>query len=139
MIFAGINYVAVLIAAVAAWLAGAVWYMAFARSWTAALGKTPEQIEAQKKQPGAWLPFIYSFIAELVMAWVTAGLLGHLGGLSVRIGVISGLFVWLGYVITTMLVNNAFAGRDPSLLLIDGGHWLLVLVLIGGILGAIGV
>jgi len=41
-------------------------------------------------------------------------------------------------VLTTLLVNNSFARRDRRLLLIDGGHWLLVLVLMGAIIGAMG-
>ena len=53
-------------------------------------------------------------------------------------GVVSGLFCWLGFVITTMLVNNSFAMRNPLLLVIDGGYWLLVLALIGAIIGAMG-
>ena len=55
-----------------------------------------------------------------------------------RNGIISGAFCWLGFVITTILVNNSFAHRDRRLLLIDGGHWLLVLVLMGAIIGAMG-
>jgi len=37
-----------------------------------------------------------------------------------------------------MAVNNGFAGRDWRLLVIDGGHWLAVLLLMGAILGAFG-
>jgi hypothetical protein len=98
-------------------------------------------MEARRKQPGAHLPFIYVFLAELVMAWVLAGLLGHLGPGQVTLinGLISGAFCWLGFVITTMVTNNAFAGRDSRLLLIDGGYWLLVLLLMGGIIGGMGV
>jgi hypothetical protein len=40
--FAGINYLAVVVAAVAAWLGSAVWYMSLGRLYVAALGKTPE-------------------------------------------------------------------------------------------------
>ena len=141
MTFAGINYLAILLAAVAAWLAGAAWYMAFGKTWMAALGTTPEKMQEMKGQPGAFLPFIYAFVAELVMAWALAGVLGHLGPgqVTLRNGVISAAFCWLGFVMTTMLVNNSFARRDWRLLLIDGGHWLVVLVLIGAIIGAMGV
>jgi hypothetical protein len=38
-----------------------------------------------------------------------------------------------------MLVNNIFAQRDRRLLLIDGGHWLVVLLVMGAIIGAMGV
>jgi hypothetical protein len=58
--------------------------------------------------------------------------------LTVRSGIITAAFCWFGFVITTMLVNNSFARRDWRLLWIDGGHWLLVLVLMGAVIGAIG-
>jgi hypothetical protein len=139
MTFAGINYLAVVIAAIVAWLAGAVWYMTLGKTWMAALGTTAEEMAEARSQPGAFLPFIYAFVAELVMAWVLAGVIGHLGPLTLRGGVISGAFCWLGFVITTLLVNNSFGRRDWRLLFIDGGHWLLVLLLMGAIIGAMGV
>jgi Protein of unknown function (DUF1761) len=139
MAFAGINYLAILIAAVASWLAGSVWYMALAKPWTAAIGMTPEQMQECRKGAGAFLPFVYAFLANLIIAWVLAGLLGHIGQLTLRNGALSGLFCWGGFVFTTMLVNNRFAMRSPKLLLIDGGYWLVVLVLSGAIIGALGV
>jgi hypothetical protein len=137
--FAGMNYLAIVIAAGAAWLAGAGWYMALAKPWMAALGTTPEKMEELRRRPGAFLPFVYAFVAELVMAWILAGLLGHIGALTVRGGIISAAFCWAGFVITTMVVNNGFAHRDARLLLIDGGHWLMVLLLMGAIIGAMGI
>jgi len=141
MAFAGINYLAVLLAAAAGWVLGAAWYMAFAKPWMAATSISKETIDAAKTQPGASLPFVFAFAACVIMAWVLAGVIGHLGPAQVtlRNGVISGLFCWLGFVITTMLVNNSFAMRSRLLLLIDGGYWLLVLALMGAIIGAIGV
>jgi hypothetical protein len=138
MRFAGVNYLAIVIAAVVAWLAGAGWYMAFSKSWVAAQGFTPQQLQEQKSQPGAYLPFVYVFIANLVMAWMLAGVLLHVGGLSLRAGVISAALCWVGFVITTMWVNNSFARRDRRLLAIDGGYWLVALVLMGAIIGAMG-
>lgn len=141
MTFAGVNYLAVVIAAVAAWLAGAAWYMGLGKVWMSAIGTTPEKMAECKNQPGSFLPFIYAFVAELLMAFALAGVLGHLGAgqVTLKNGVISGAACWLGFVIPTMLVNNSFARRDWRLMLIDGGHWLVVLVLIGAIVGAMGV
>jgi hypothetical protein len=141
MAFAGINYVAIVIAAVVAWFAGAAWYMTLGRIWTAAIGMTPGQMEENRKQPGAYLPFIYVFVCDLIIAWMLAGVLAHLGTgqVTLRNGIITGAFLWFGFVITTMVANNTFARRDHRLLLIDGGHWLVVLVLIGAVIGAIGV
>jgi Protein of unknown function (DUF1761) len=134
-----LNYLAIVIAAVAAWLAGAVWYMGLGRIWTAALGLTAEEMRERRNRPGAHLPFLYAFVAELVMAWVLAGLLGHIGALTLRGGLISGAFCWAGFVVTTLVVNYTFAMRSWRLLLIDGGHWLVVLLLMGAIIGAMGV
>ena len=141
MTFAGLNYLAILIAAIVAWVAGAVWYMSLGKVWTAAQGITPEQMEANKNKPGAYLPFIYVLVAELVMAWVLAGLMGHLGAGQVTLvnGVISGAFCWLGFVITTLVPNVTFSMRDKRLIWIDGGHWLIVLALMGAIIGLMGV
>jgi hypothetical protein len=140
MQFAGTNYLVILGAAVAGWLAGAAWYMILGKQWMAALGNTPEKMQEARKKPGAMLPFLYAFAANLVMAWVLSGLLGHLGPgqQTLRNGVISAAFCWFGFVLPTMLVNNSFAQRDPRLLAIDGGHWLMVLVLMGAVVGGFG-
>lgn len=143
MQFAGISYLAILIATIAGWLAGAAYYGVLAKPWVAAHGKTMEAFKAdqaaQKGTPHAWLPFVLAFVAELVMAYVLAGMIGHLGPVTVRSAVISGLFVWAGFMLTTMLVNNAFAGRKYALTAIDAGHWLLVVVVMGAVIGWIGV
>ena len=143
MTFAGINYLAILIAAVAGWLSGAVWYTALGKRWVAAQSKTVEQFHAEqaakKGTPAAWLPFALAFLADLVMAWVLAGMVGHLGTVTIRSAVISALFVWGGFVVTTMLVNYSFSGRRYLLTAIDAGHWLIVLLLMGVVIGWMGV
>jgi len=141
MTFSGINYSAVLVAAAAAWLASAAWYMSLGRIWTAALGKTHEQMAADRTKPGAYLPFIYVFVADLIIAWMLAGLLGHLGSGQVNLqnGVVSAAFCWFGFILTTMVANYTFARRDTRLLLIDAGNWLMVLIVIGAVVGAMGV
>lgn len=62
MVFAGTNYLAVLVAAIAAFAFGAVYYGVLS--------------EPRKRAAGI---FILAFIAELAMAWIMAGLIGHLG------------------------------------------------------------
>ena len=143
MTFAGINYLAVVVAAVVAWLTGAVWYGLLANPWVTAHGKTMEQFKTEQAAHNgsvhAWLPFALALLAELVMAYVLAGMVGHLGTVTIRAAVISGLFVWAGFMLTTMLVNNAFAGRRYALTAIDAGHWLLVVIVMGVVIGWIGV
>jgi hypothetical protein len=139
MQFVGMNYLAIIVAAIAAWLAGAAYYMALSKPWLAAQGFTKESMAAARNRPGQWVPFVASFVANLVMAWVLAGLIGHIGAVSLRLGLISGAFCWLGFVITTLAVNYSFGQRDPKLIAIDGGHWLIVLLLEGAVIGGMGV
>jgi hypothetical protein len=141
MTFTAINYLAVAIAAVAAWLASAAWYMSLCKIYGAALGKTAEQLEIDRKKPGAFLPFIYALVANFIIGWMLAGVLGHLGAAQVtlRNGIVSGAFLWFGFILTTIAVNYSFAGRDRRLFLIDVGNWLIVLLVIGAVIGAMGV
>lgn len=133
MDFAGMNYAAVAAAGIVGFLAGAVWYGALGKHWLAALGRSKDEM---KPSPG---PFITAAVALLVMAYVLAGSIGHLGEVSLRTGIISGAILWAGFVATTIAVNNAFQGAKLSLSLIDAGHWLLVLLAMGAVIGAFGV
>ncbi len=139
-----LNYWPVLIAAVASFVFGAVWYGTLSRQWLAARGVGHAEM-AKTKAATASVPVLYTMtlIALLVMAWMFAGVLLHLarGGMvvGVRAGMISGFFLWFGFVMTTLTVNHAFQGARRALTLIDGGHWLGVLLIQGAILGWWGV
>jgi hypothetical protein len=131
------KYLAILIAALASFAFGAAWYGTLGKQWMAARGLT--EAEARARTGPSPLPFIISFVALLLMALMFSGVLVHLalGGMamSARTGVIAGFLLWLGFVITTMAVNHAFQGERRMLTLIDGGHWLGVLLIQGAILG----
>jgi len=123
MAFAGLNYLAIVVAAAAGWLIG------FALRWPFTRER-PKKVQA----------FLLAFTACLIMAWMLAGVLGHLGQcqVTVRNGMISAGFLWFGFVLTSPVVNNAFAGRAWGLTAIDVGHWLIVLLAMSAIIGAIG-
>jgi hypothetical protein len=140
MQFAGLNYFAIVVAAIVSFMFGWLWYgVLLSRQWLDAVGKSEAEIKG-KGGPSP-LPFVIAFIAQLLMAWMLAGVVGHLGPAEVtlRNGVISAAFVWLGFVITTLAVNNAFQGAKSTLTLIDGGHWLGVLLLQGAVIGLMGI
>lgn len=113
--------------------------MSLAKPWMAALGKTEAEIKGEGGPSP--LPFIIAGVSQLVMAFMLAGVIGHLGQGQVTIwnGLVSGFSCWLGFVITTMAVNHAFQGASRALTVIDGGHWLGVLLVQGLVIGLIGV
>jgi hypothetical protein len=134
-----VNYVAVLIAAVVGWLVGALWYGALGKRWMAALGWTAADMagpDGRNRMPVT--PMVIAFVCQIVMALMLAGLIAHLGPPDILRGIVSGVLVWFGFVITTIAVNNAFQKRTWMLTAIDGGHWLAVLVIQGIVIGAFG-
>ncbi len=131
MTFAGVNYLAVLVAALAGFGFGALWYTLLAAQWVAAIGLT----DRPKPNP---LPFVVALCAQLVMAWTLAGLLGHLGEVTVGRALITAVLVWFGFVLSAMMVNHRFQEARWSLTLIDSGHWLGVLLVMGLIIGLFG-
>jgi hypothetical protein len=130
----GIDLLAVLAAAVVSFVFGSVYYYVLGGPWRNAIGKTEVEVAANMSAK----TFIIAAIAQLVMAFMLSGVLLHLGGGSLRAGLISGVFLWFGFVLTTMSVNHAFQGARRSLTLIDGGHWLGVLAIQGCMLGWMG-
>ena len=101
-----VNYLTVVVAAVAGFLFGWGWYMAFGKVWKEALGR----------QEGACKPTPTPFIL--------AGL-GSSDGLDARRidgssrqchrprRPDSAFFVWAGFVLTTTVVNQQFHGTKP--------------------------
>ena len=138
--FGGLNFLPVIAAAIAGFVFGGIWYNTFSKQWMEAVGMSPEKMQRDRGGIGLYL---LAFAAQFIMAWMLAGVLLHLGNsgmpISLRSGVISAAFLWFGFVITTMVVNYSFHGARHALTLIDGGHWLFVLLIQGAIIGWWGV
>jgi hypothetical protein len=139
MTFAGLNYWAVLMAAVAAWMVGALWYSVLAKPWMAAAGVAKASIEENARSIRGFLPFVLALLAALVMAWMLAGIMGHLGQLTIKSGVISGALCWFGFTLPATAANYTFQQRRPLLIVIDGGYWLVALVVMGAVIGGLGI
>jgi hypothetical protein len=137
MDFAGVNYLAVIVAAIAGFAIGALWYsFLFAKLWMEAIGIT----EAEIRERRSAMPFVIAIIAYVIMAWALAVLIGSVFADAVTFGdgILAGALAWLGFVVTTTAVNYSFAGRKPSLTAIDSGHWLVALLVQGAIVAAFG-
>jgi hypothetical protein len=137
------NFFIMIGAAVASWLFGAMYYGTLGKQWVEAQGSTMEEFKAKQAanvgKLSAQAPFILAFIAQLIMAYVLYGMMKHVahtGPLTVRNGLISGAFIWFGFILTSIVVNYSFSGRKPMLTVIDAGYWLGVMLILGAILGA---
>ena len=133
-------YLAILAAAIDAWVFGSVWYNILAKAWLAALGNDPAQIEAKRNvRQVPYVPMAVSFVSELLMAVVLLWMLrmtaapdvvgpGYAGRSDLMEGAFFG-FLLGGLMALSGLVNNMFAGRTLRLSLIDGTHWIGVAVI----------
>jgi hypothetical protein len=133
--FAGANWWAIGLCAFIGMAVGALWYRIFGARWMAAAQMTGGMRHGV-------VPYVVGFVGNFVIAIGIAGLLGHFGPgnqISIRHGIITGAGAWLGFTITTMATNYAFAGRRAALLAIDGGYWLVNMTIMGVIIGAMGV
>lgn len=116
---------AILGAGVAGWIFGAIWYTALGKAYQQALGLDPEACKG-KKMPMA--PMVVAFVVALVMSAVLYQLLANLGVLGVAPAALAGLTIGVGFLATSTLVNHMFQQKPFTLTLIDGGHWVLVVV-----------
>ncbi len=133
MDFLAVNFLAVVLATVASFAFGAVWYMGLSNQWLAALGKSRDQLGV------GYTPFIWSVVVELVMAYFLALFTPLLmGGVSIGAAIQVAVLVWIGFVLTTLIMNHRYEGMKWSLTLIDGLHILGVLVIQGVVIGLLG-
>ena len=128
-----ISWLSVLAAAIASFAFGAVWYLSLGKQWLAAIAKTEEEVAPAGKTNPA--PFVITFFIQILMAWLLAGLIGHIGQFSLMNGLVTAFWCWLAFIITTMTVNHRYSLAPWSLTLIDGAHWLGVVLIQGAITG----
>ena len=131
-----INYWAVLVAAIVAYAAGALWYSPaiLGKVWMRLTRLTPEQMNEAKKK-GMAASYIVGFISTLVMTWIFAAMLAATGSASVSVGLTSAFWVWLGFIATSFLMPVLWERQPLKLYFINIGHYLLALLIIGAILG----
>jgi hypothetical protein len=133
----GINFWAVLAAAVASMVIGSIWYgPLFGKMYINLMGmdkQSPEEKEKMKK--GMTMTYIWQFIASLVMFYVLAWLIVHLGKTTVMGAVKVALLLWLGYTVT-MHLGNALWGGKMKLFWLGTGGSLITALAAGLILGA---
>jgi hypothetical protein len=140
-LFAGLVPHVLLVAAVASFLFGGLWYGLLSKPWMDAAGLTKERLA----QSGGQTPklLIITFLCQVFMAWMMAGVILHMvkAGIPATLsnGMISAAFLWAGFVATTLIVNHGYQLAKRALTLIDGGHWLGVMLIQGAIIGRFGI
>jgi hypothetical protein len=127
------NYPAVLVAAIAYFFLGYLWYgVLFNKPWMALEHMTIEQ--AQSVSPV--IPYIVSFLLEILIAYSLAQICIWRNANTVGRGASVGVLVWIGFVGPIALMTYMFEMRPKALFAINEFYPLAGLVLMGAILGA---
>ena len=135
--FAGINFLAVFVAAIASMVLGFLWYspMLFARPWMRLMGIDPDdKVKLAEMQKGAGKLYGISFVASLVSAIVLAKIIAISTVITIPYGMKVGFAVWLGFVATVQLTGALFAKQPTKLFLINTGYQLVCYLAMGAIL-----
>lgn len=131
-----INFLAVLVAAVASMIVGSIWYgPLFGKMFIREMGMdqwTPERRELEKKKMG--VSYTLQFIASLVMFYVLAKFMNDSSDLTVNGGIMTALWIWIGFVVPVK-VGDAVWGGKWSLFWLSVGNMLVTLVAAGAIIG----
>ncbi len=134
---ANVNYLAVLVATIAAYLLGWAWYGGiFKNAWMAAQGFTPERMEEMKKQRSPAVAMAVGFLAQLVIALGFALLIGWTGYETWQHGLAIGVFLWLFFAAMLGLIANMYQGKSLTAFAIDAAYQLAYFALMGAIIGA---
>jgi hypothetical protein len=127
----GVNYVAVVVAAIVAIVIGFVWFspQALGRQWTA------YGVPAAPARPGP-SAVVVGVVSALLNAWVLALLALNLRGTSISDGAMLGFLVWLGFIATVTAAEFGFLQRPGSAWAINNIHHVIVQIVMGAVVTA---
>ncbi|HYK98558.1 MAG TPA: DUF1761 domain-containing protein [Candidatus Acidoferrales bacterium] len=124
----GVNYLAVIIAAIVAVVIGFIWYspQALGRLWGSSgmpAGPNPGPMEG-----------VGGLVLSFVSAWVLAVLALNLGGSTLGDGVMLGVICWLGFQGTLTAADTLFRKLPWGQWLVNNGHHVIVQAVMGAII-----
>ena len=128
------NWLALIVAAVATFAVGFVWYgMLFKDAWIAATGMTEEKQKSGNMPMIFGVSFLFAFMAALFLhgwVWHEDQPEFHTFKHGAFHGVIAALFV----VLPTLGTNALYEQKSWKYILINVGYWVVCFALMGGIL-----
>lgn len=127
-----INIWAVLVAAVVNMVAGTIWYSKglFGKEWSKLVGRKLEEMS------GGGMGYAVAAVGALVQAYILAHFVQYTGSTTFWDGLVTGFWLWLGFIAVAIAVNLVFEGRTWALWKINAGYFLIVLLINGGLLAA---
>jgi len=133
--FAGINYYAVFVSALAVNILGGLWYspVLFGKIWLKLAGLTPEKMASEKAR-GMIHRYFISLIASFVMAYVLAPFVAVGARGSLAPALLLGFWLWLGFIVTRFVGPSLWEGKSWGLYFLNISYELVAILLMATIL-----
>lgn len=126
-----VNWIAVVVAALAGFLVGGIWYgPVMGKKWMGAVGLTEEEIQ------GGNMGKIYggAFAFSLLASWTLAHTFATYGAdLSFTVKILTAFGVALGFIVPAIGTNYLFSKKSKTLFFIDASYWLLFYIAMGAV------
>ena len=131
--FAGLNYIAILVCAVFYFLFGGLWYaLILNRPWQAGLNFPPEvKTRAEKDFPKS---LAVHFVSGLLTSLVIAYIIRFVDPSGFAKGMVLGFWLWLGFAFTLGFNSFMFEKRPAQVFQINNGFFLITFSVIAGVL-----
>ncbi len=115
-----VNYIAVLVAAVVAFVIGGAWYspLLFGKQWMKLRGMNPDSMKGMAFPAGM---MIQEFIITLITAFVISQFAAWVGAFGIVAGLVLGLWFWIGFVVPMMYGMTLWEKYPIGLAVINGG------------------
>jgi hypothetical protein len=130
-----INYLAVLVAAVAKVVIAGLWFAipVNTKAWMGATNMT----QAQMRQ-GLPLKLGVDLVSSFVLAWILAHAIGYAGAKGIGGGAMVGFFNWLGFILAAQIPTLTWDKRDPKFFVSAQIFMLIAFLVMGAILASWG-
>jgi surface polysaccharide O-acyltransferase-like enzyme len=126
------NYAAIVVCAIVYWLLGGLWYgLLFSKPWMALENMSMDQA----KNMNPVLPYIVTFVLNLLIAFVLAQLCSWRNASTAAKGASLGILLWIGFVGPVTFTTYMYEMRSMQLFAINEFYPLVGFCLMGAILG----
>lgn len=127
-----LNWLAVIAAAISAFVVGALWYspLLFGKAWM----RTNNFTEESMKGANMGKIFGFAFLWILIMA-INLAMFLNAPGTTAAWGAMAGFLAGFGWAATGIFVVSLFERRSTAYMLINGGYLTVALTLMGWIIG----
>lgn len=127
-----VNWLGVVLAALAGFLVGGIWYgPVMGKKWMGAVGLTEEQLKEGNMGVIYGGAFAFSLLGSWTLAHTFASYATNGVELSVLVKVVTAFGIALGFIVPAIGTNYLFSQKGKALFFIDAAYWLLFYTAMG--------